>query len=114
MIDAVLAKIFGTQNERDIKAIRPLIVAINALEEVMRADKQIVLVAQKAADDVLADARREADALRITAEREASEARTEAAREASRTLDDAHNRAATQGPGTKHVLGFTALHSLCT
>jgi DivIVA domain-containing protein len=51
-------------------------------------------LAQKAADDVLADARREADALRITAEREASEARTEAAREASRTLDDAHNRAA--------------------
>src|SRR5438045_321010 len=32
MIDAVLAKIFGTQNERDIKAIRPRIVAINALE----------------------------------------------------------------------------------
>src|SRR5258708_23026151 len=32
MIDAVLAKIFGTQNERDVKALRPRIVAINALE----------------------------------------------------------------------------------
>ncbi len=32
MIDAVLAKIFGTQNERDIKAIRPKIELINALE----------------------------------------------------------------------------------
>ena len=51
-------------------------------------------LAQKAADDVLADARREADNQRITAEREAAEARTEAAREASRTLDDAHTRAA--------------------
>src|SRR5437879_5335522 len=32
MIDAVLAKIFGTQNERDVKALRPRIAAINALE----------------------------------------------------------------------------------
>ena len=32
MIDAVLAKIFGTQNERDIKAIRPTVEAIGALE----------------------------------------------------------------------------------
>ena len=31
MIDAVLAKIFGTQNERDVKALRPRIAAINAL-----------------------------------------------------------------------------------
>src|SRR3954447_8562399 len=32
MIDAVLAKIFGTQNEREIKAMQPLIAAINGLE----------------------------------------------------------------------------------
>jgi preprotein translocase subunit SecA len=32
MIDAVLAKIFGTKNEREIKAIMPRIAAINALE----------------------------------------------------------------------------------
>jgi preprotein translocase subunit SecA len=32
MIDAVLAKIFGTKNEREIKAIMPTIAAINALE----------------------------------------------------------------------------------
>src|SRR5258706_9251948 len=32
MIDMVLAKIFGTQNERDIKALRPRIAAINVLE----------------------------------------------------------------------------------
>src|SRR3981081_849831 len=32
MVDAVLAKIFGTRNEREIKAMRPLITAINALE----------------------------------------------------------------------------------
>ena len=32
MIDTVLAKIFGTQNEREIKAMRPLITAINDLE----------------------------------------------------------------------------------
>ncbi len=32
MIDAVLAKIFGTQTEREIKAMKPTIDAINALE----------------------------------------------------------------------------------
>src|SRR5207249_6897703 len=32
MIDAVLAKIFGTKTERDIKALRPRIAAISALE----------------------------------------------------------------------------------
>ena len=32
MIDAVLAKIFGTKHEREVKAIRPLIAAINELE----------------------------------------------------------------------------------
>jgi preprotein translocase subunit SecA len=32
MIDAILAKVFGTQNEREIKRIRPLVAAINELE----------------------------------------------------------------------------------
>src|SRR5205085_7259228 len=32
MIDAVLAKVFGTKNEREIKALRPTIAAINDLE----------------------------------------------------------------------------------
>src|SRR3974390_1994773 len=32
MLDAVLAKIFGTKNEREIKQMRPLIAAINDLE----------------------------------------------------------------------------------
>ncbi|HYZ87473.1 MAG TPA: preprotein translocase subunit SecA [Bryobacteraceae bacterium] len=32
MIDAVLAKVFGTKNEREIKAMRPVIAAINDLE----------------------------------------------------------------------------------
>jgi len=30
MIDAFLAKVFGTQNERDIKAMLPTVAAINA------------------------------------------------------------------------------------
>ena len=33
MIDAALAKIFGTKNEREIKAMRPVIAAINDLEQ---------------------------------------------------------------------------------
>src|SRR5882724_1462337 len=46
MIDAVLAKIFGTQNERDIKAIRPLIIAINALEPQLQQLSDIDLAAK--------------------------------------------------------------------
>src|SRR5712664_505426 len=46
MIDAVLAKIFGTQNERDIKAIRPLILAINALEPEIEQLSDIDLAAK--------------------------------------------------------------------
>ena len=34
MVDAVLAKIFGTRNEREVKAMRPTIAAINDLEPV--------------------------------------------------------------------------------
>ncbi len=32
MFDAILAKIFGTKNERQVKAIRPLVESVNALE----------------------------------------------------------------------------------
>ena len=32
MIDAIFAKIFGTRNERQVKAMRPLVAAINQLE----------------------------------------------------------------------------------
>src|SRR5215467_6503715 len=46
MIDAVLAKIFGTQNERDIKALRPLISAINALEAEVQQLSDIDLAAK--------------------------------------------------------------------
>ena len=46
MIDAVLAKIFGTQNERDIKAIRPQIAAINALEPELQKLSDIDLAAK--------------------------------------------------------------------
>ncbi|MEO7319788.1 MAG: preprotein translocase subunit SecA, partial [Chthoniobacteraceae bacterium] len=46
MIDAALAKIFGTQNERDIKAIRPRITAINALEPEIKQLSDIDLAAK--------------------------------------------------------------------
>src|SRR5260370_4482417 len=46
MIDVVLAKIFGTQNERDIKAIRPKVVAINALEPDLQNLSDIDLAAK--------------------------------------------------------------------
>src|SRR5277367_5655797 len=36
MLDAVLAKIFGTQNEREIKTMRPLVAAINAYEPALQ------------------------------------------------------------------------------
>jgi preprotein translocase subunit SecA len=32
MVDAILAKIFGTRNEREIKKMRPIVAAINDLE----------------------------------------------------------------------------------
>lgn len=51
-------------------------------------------LAQRTADELVAEARREADALITEAGREAEDARGEATREASRTLDDAHVRAA--------------------
>ena len=46
MIDATLAKIFGTKNEREIKAMRPAIAAINDLEQSMRQLSDIDLAAK--------------------------------------------------------------------
>ena len=37
MIDGVLAKVFGTKHDREIKKVRPLVAAINDLEPQMRA-----------------------------------------------------------------------------
>ena len=37
MIDRVLAKVFGTQHERDIKKLLPRVERINALEPAMQA-----------------------------------------------------------------------------
>jgi preprotein translocase subunit SecA len=46
MIDKALAKIFGTKHERDIKAMRPIIAAINELEPQMQALSDEELAAQ--------------------------------------------------------------------
>ena len=32
MLDTILAKVFGTQNERELKKVRPIVETINALE----------------------------------------------------------------------------------
>ena len=43
MVDAILAKIFGTKHEREMKALRPIIAAMNELEPGMQAlsDEQL-------------------------------------------------------------------------
>src|SRR6516225_7047137 len=46
MIDAVLAKVFGTKNEREIKGMRPLIAAINDLEPGLERLSDIDLAAK--------------------------------------------------------------------
>ncbi|HXB70403.1 MAG TPA: preprotein translocase subunit SecA [Candidatus Acidoferrales bacterium] len=46
MIDAVLAKIFGTKNEREIKAMLPTVAAISSLEPQMRQLSDIDLAAK--------------------------------------------------------------------
>jgi preprotein translocase subunit SecA len=46
MVDAVLAKIFGTRNEREVKAMRPVIAAINDLESSMEQLSDIDLAAK--------------------------------------------------------------------
>jgi preprotein translocase subunit SecA len=46
VIDAVLSKIFGTKNEREIKKIRPLVAAIQDLEPQMQALDDVQLAAK--------------------------------------------------------------------
>ena len=46
MIDAVLAKIFGTKNEREIKGLLPLVAAINDLEPAIQQLSDIDLAAK--------------------------------------------------------------------
>ncbi len=46
MVDAILAKIFGTKNEREIKAMRPIIATINGLEPALRELSDIDLAAK--------------------------------------------------------------------
>ncbi len=48
MIDAILAKVFGTQNEREIKRIQPIVAAINELEPRVSALSDAELAAQTA------------------------------------------------------------------
>jgi preprotein translocase subunit SecA len=46
MIDAVLAKVFGTKNKREIKAIQPIVAAITDLEPAMQQLSDIDLAAK--------------------------------------------------------------------
>jgi preprotein translocase subunit SecA len=46
MVDAILAKVFGTRNEREIKAMRPTIAAINDLEPSVQQLSDIDLAAK--------------------------------------------------------------------
>src|SRR5215469_16085113 len=46
MIDAILAKVFGTKNEREIKGLLPTVTAINALEPAMKQLSDIDLAAK--------------------------------------------------------------------
>jgi preprotein translocase subunit SecA len=46
MLDSILAKVFGTKNEREIKAMMPTVAAIGELEPAMRALSDIDLAAK--------------------------------------------------------------------
>ena len=46
MIDDILAKVFGTKNKREIKAIQPIIAAINDLEPQIQQLSDIDLAAK--------------------------------------------------------------------
>src|SRR5580658_4161566 len=46
MIDAILAKVFGTKNKREIKAIQPVVAAINDLEPSIQQLSDIDLAAK--------------------------------------------------------------------
>ncbi len=48
MVDAILAKVFGTKNEREIKRMRPIIAAINDLEPEMQKLSDAELAAKTA------------------------------------------------------------------
>jgi preprotein translocase subunit SecA len=46
MVDAVLAKIFGTKNEREVKAMRPMVAAMNDLEPSLQQLSDVDLAAR--------------------------------------------------------------------
>src|SRR3954449_13034637 len=46
IVDAVLAKVFGTKNEREVKAMLPVVAQINELEPAMRELSDIDLAAK--------------------------------------------------------------------
>src|SRR5215472_6595719 len=46
MIDSLLAKVFGTKNEREVKAMRPMVAAIGDLEPAIRELSDIDLAAK--------------------------------------------------------------------
>src|SRR4051812_4075173 len=46
MIDAILAKVFGTKNEREIKVMQPILAAINALGPELETLSDIDLAAK--------------------------------------------------------------------
>src|SRR5215813_8406362 len=46
MIDAILAKVFGTKNEREVKAMLPMVAAVNDLEPQLRELSDIDLAAK--------------------------------------------------------------------
>ena len=51
MLDKVLAKVVGTQNERELKRLRPVVALVGDLEPAMQAltDEQIVRIFQPTA-----------------------------------------------------------------
>src|SRR5690349_14274981 len=46
IVDKTLAKIFGTKNEREVKAMRPMVAAINDLEPAIQKLSDIDLAAK--------------------------------------------------------------------
>ena len=46
MLDSALAKVFGTKHEREVKAMRPIVAAINDLEPAMQQLSDIDLAAK--------------------------------------------------------------------
>ncbi|HEY3172367.1 MAG TPA: preprotein translocase subunit SecA [Thermoanaerobaculia bacterium] len=109
MIDRVLAKVFGTQHERDIKKLLPRAERINALEPAMKA----------LSDDELRGKTEElrsrlATALEGVAEEDAKEARTRALddllEEAFAVVREASVRALGMRPFDVQLIGGMVLH----